>query len=346
MTTIKEIAKLAHVSAATVSNVLNGKGGAGEAKTRQIRELAEKLHYTPNTLAQSLKQRRSKTIGVITEDLTVFNTPEIVDGIDACCEREGFDIIIGNMRLFKKYNNDFTDTEKHQKLLNDVIASMMSKQVEGIVYIGYHCREIAYLPNTRAVPLAYAYCFPSDPTIPSVIYDDEKAAHDVTALLLREGHTRIGILCGPYSSFHTQERLRGFQTCLFENGILYDNRLALFGDWERNSGRTLGGRLIESGATAVFALNDEMASGVYDYCAAHGLTVGRDVSLVGFDNREISQAYHPQLTTVAPPLYEIGEKAAQIVIDRISGAPEGQTRVKVPCHLVERDSVAKSRQPV
>lgn len=341
MTTIKEIARLANVSAATVSNVLNGKGGAGEAKTRQIRELAEKLHYTPNMLAQSLKQRRSKTLGVITEDLTVFNTPEIVDGIDACCEQNGFDIIIGNMRLFKKYNNDFTDTEKHQELLDEVVASMTSKQVEGIIYIGYHCREIAYLPNIRTIPLVYAYCFPSDRSIPSVIYDDEKAAYEVTELMIQNGHTKIGVLCGPYSSFHTQERLRGFQTCLYENGILYDNRLALFGDWQRESGGKLGGELIETGVTAIFALNDEMASGVYDYCSEHGLAVGKDVSLAGFDNREISQAYRPRLTTVAPPLYEIGRESARIVIDRIDGKPEAQAHVRIPCHLVKRDSIAK-----
>jgi LacI family transcriptional regulator len=182
----------------------------------------------PNALEKNLKQKRSKTIGIITEDLTVFNTPDIVDGIDAYCESHGFDIIIGNMRLFKKYNNDFTETEKHKKLLDEVVCSMAAKQVEGIIYIGYHCREIVYLPNIKSIPFVYAYCFPSDHSIPSVIYDDEQAAYDMTCLMIRSGHNKIGVLCGPFNSFHTQEHLRGFQKSLFENGILYDNRLTVF----------------------------------------------------------------------------------------------------------------------
>lgn len=340
MTTIKEIAKLANVSAATVSNVLNGKGGASEAKKKQIRELAAQLHYTPNTLAKSLKRRRSKTIGIITEDLTVFNTPEIVDGIDACCESSGFDIIIGNMRLFKKYNNDFTDTERHQQLLDKVAASLMARQVEGMIYIGYHCREIAYLPNrAAAVPLVYAYCFPCDRSIPSVIYDDEKAAYDMTNLLIQNGHTKIGALCGPFDSFHTQTRLRGFQTCLFDHGILYDSRLTLFGDWGRESGRQLGGQLIQSGVRAIFSMSDEMASGVYDYCADHHLTVGKDIALTGFDNREISLAYRPPLTTVALPLYDIGAKSARILLDEINGTKAPDRHYEIPCRIVERGSV-------
>jgi DNA-binding LacI/PurR family transcriptional regulator len=135
MATIKEIAKLAGVSIATVSNVLNGKGGVGEARTRQIKELVTQLHYTPNKLAKSLKQKRSKTIGIITEDLTVFNTPDIVDGIDAYCEASGYDIIIENMRLVKKYNNDFTDTHRQKLIFDEIVASMMSKHVETVVSI-------------------------------------------------------------------------------------------------------------------------------------------------------------------------------------------------------------------
>jgi len=339
MATIKEIAKLAGVSIATVSNVLNGKGGVGEARTRQIKELVTQLHYTPNKLAKSLKQKRSKTIGIITEDLTVFNTPDIVDGIDAYCEASGYDIIIENMRLVKKYNNDFTDTHRQKLIFDEIVASMMSKQVEGIIYIGCHCREITYLPEIRTVPFVYAYCYNSDRSIPSVIYDDEKAAYDITNLFIQNGHTKIGLICGWFNSFHTQERLRGFQKCLFEKGIPYDNRLTVFGNWERESGYELGGQLIEKGVTAIFSLNDSMASGVYDYCADHNLTVGNDISLAGFDNKDISQAYRPQLTTVAPPLYEIGQKSAQIVIQKIDGIDEKQNHFKLPCHIIKRGSI-------
>lgn len=341
MTTIKEIAKLAGVSAVTVSNVLNGKGGASEGKVRQIKELAERLHYTPNRFAKNLKQKRSSTIGVITEDLTVFNTPEIVDGIDACCEKNGFDIILGNLRLFKRYHNDFTDTPKHRSLLEDMVRSMYARQVEGIIYIGYHCRNIDFMVTEPKTPLVYAYCFSTAGKAPSVIYDDEKAAYDATDFLIRSGHSRIGVLCGPLDSFHTQERLRGYQQALFDHHLLYDNRIAVYGNWERSSGYRLGQRLIESGVRAIFSMNDIMACGVYDCCAEQGLAVGRDVSLIGFDNQPISEAYHPQLTTISIPLTEIGNKAAELMVERIAGKENKASLIKIPCQLVLRESVAQ-----
>ena len=98
MATIKEIAKLCNVSIATVSNVLNGKPGASEETQRLILEAVEKLYYTPNAFAQRLKQKGSATIGIITEDLTAFNTPELVDGVHFACEQHGYEIILGNLR--------------------------------------------------------------------------------------------------------------------------------------------------------------------------------------------------------------------------------------------------------
>lgn len=327
---------------ATVSNVLNGKVGASEAKAQEIRDLAERLHYTPNVLAKSLKRKHTNTIGVITEDLTVFNTPEIVDGIETFCESQGFDLIIGNLRLFKRYNNDFTDTARHHKLLDEVVASLASKRVEGMIYVGYHCREIPYQPEVRSLPIVYSYCFSSDPALPSVIYDDEKAGHDITSLLIENGHRKIGVICGPFNSYHAQERLRGFQRCLFEKGILYDNSLTFFGDWERESGYRLGGELISAGVTAISAQNDEMACGVYDYCGAHGIKVGKDIVLTGFDNREIGRAYTPQLTTVEPPLSDIGQMAAKILLNEIAGSENSQIHVKMPCRIIVRGSTEEN----
>ncbi len=345
MTTIKEIAEYTHVSAATVSNVLNGKGGASDAKTREIREVAEKLHYTPNLLAKRLKKQRSNTIGIITEDLTVFNTPEIVDGVDASCEENGFEIILGNMRLYKRYHNDFTDTQKHQKLLDSMIENMLSHQVEAIVYVGYHCRELIYLPSHITVPIVYAYCYPKDCKYPSVIYDDEKAAEDITGLMIKRGHKHIGAICGPLDSFHTLERLKGYQTALFQNNILCDPKLLQYGDWTRSSGYAAAEQLIQNGVTGIFAFNDEMASGVYEYCANHDIKIGKDISLVGFDNREIGEDYTPKLTTVSLPLEGIGKKCTQLLISSLNKDEVQTPKVtRLPCTILERESIGDCPQ--
>ena len=339
MITIKEIARLTGVSTATVSNVLNGKSGAAsEAKAREIIGMASSLHYTPNTLAKSLQRQKTDTIGIITEDLTVFNTPEIVDGIDSYCEENGYEIILENMRLFKRYNNDFTDTPKHRELLDSLLRNMIAKQVEGIIYVGYHCREIAYLPSRVQVPFVYAYCYPKEEIYPAVMYDDEKAARDVTALLIARGHRRIGVICGPASSYHTQTRLKGFNAALMEHGIAPDPNLIVYGDWERPSGYRLAAFLLDRKVSAIFSFNDMMASGVYERASERGLQIGKDISLFGFDNRDISQGYMPALSTVQPPLNEIGRRCAGIILQQIKHHRTGKRRVYLPCTILERNS--------
>jgi LacI family transcriptional regulator len=340
MVTIKEIARMTGVSAATVSNVLNGKPGAASAeKIRKITEIARNLHYMPNIHAKNLQQQKTNTIGVITEDLTVFNTPEIVDGIDACCEENNYEIILENMRLFKRYNNDFTDTGEHHELLDLMTRNMISKQVEGIVYVGYHCREISFLPSWVQVPFVYAYCYPKKKIYPSVLFDDEKAAFDVTKLLIAKGHRNIGVICGPVSSYHTQARLTGYKKALEENGIEAKSCFIVYGDWERSSGYRLAAQLLDIGVSAIFSFNDMMASGVYELAFERGLQIGKDVSLFGFDNRIISQGYFPALSTVQPPLNEIGHCCAEIILDRIKNQKNDRKQVLLPCEILERNSV-------
>ncbi len=340
MATIKEIARIAEVSTTTVSNVLNGKpGAAGEAKAKEIFALAKQLSYTPNSLAKSLKQRKSNSIGIITEDLTVFNTPEIVDGIDAYCEEHGYEIILANMRLFKRYNNDFTDTPQHQLLLDAIVRNLAAKQVEGFVYVGYHCRGIHCLPSQLSVPLVFAYCYPQNMQYSSVLYDDEKAAYDVACLLIEKGHRKIGVLCGPLTSFHSQCRLRGVQKALFKNALLYNADLVLYGDWTRNSGYQAAEGLVKQGCTAIFSFNDLMASGLYEWCAEHSLEVGNEISLFGFDNRDISRGYMHKISTVELPLNEIGRKSGELVLRLVAGGSVEAQRVLLPCNILERNSV-------
>ena len=341
MATIKEIAARANVSIATVSKVLNGKGGASAETTARILELARELNYTPNIMAKSLKMRKNNKIGLITEDLTFFITPEIVDGIDYYCDLNCYHYILSNLRLNKRFGHDFFETDTHHQLIDSVFKTMLSRQVEGIIYVGCHNHEIHYLPKDLKIPLVCAYCFSSDPKTPSVIYNDNKAAYDATELLIKKGHREIGIICGLPDSFHTKNRLYGYQMALYDNSILYNPLLVKYGDWERESGYRCGKELIESGVTAIFSHNDEMACGVIDYRNEVGLEVGRDISLIGFDNREISTVVKPKLSTVSLPLFDIGQKATEIILKMIDGTYENSiNHIKLECSVIDRESVA------
>ena len=110
------------------------------------------------------------------------------------------------------------------------------------------------------------------------------------------------------------------------------------GDWERDCGFTLGGQLVRAGVTAIFAHNDLMALGVLDYCNANGINVGRDLRLIGFDNREIASVCRPQLSTVALPLFEIGQTAAHELIAILAGSPPTRHTIMLDCTVIERES--------
>lgn len=338
MATIREISEKANVSIATVSKVLNGKGKVSDKTRQMILDIARDLNYRPNLNARYLKSGQSKTIGIITEDLTVFNAPEIVDGIAEACDDAGYNYILGNLRFYKRYGNGPKDVRESTALVHAAINDMLSKQVDGIIYIGCHSHIVVSLSEHTEPKFVCAYCISKDKSIPSIIYGDEKAAYDATELLLNYGDTRIGMITGPMESSHAANRTRGHQRALYNHGIPYDPSLTLAGNWERDCGYALGEKLIQAGATAIFAHNDLMAMGVLDYCNTNGINVGKDIRLIGFDNREIASVCRPQLSTVAPPLFEIGQTAAKEMLNILSGNKPEYHTIMLDCTIIERES--------
>lgn len=339
MATIREISKRANVSIATVSKVLNGKQGVSQATIDSVMAIAQDLNYRPNLTARSLKKGQSRTLGVITEDLTVFNTPEIVDGIDAYCELQGYHYILGNLRFNKRYGHHPQNTEEAKELVNSLVDTMLSKQVDGIIYVGCHSHAVVPISNSGDIPFVYAYCYSTDPNIPSVLYDDQKAAYEATQVLINHGHRNIGVIAGQLESIHTANRILGYQEALYANNIPYNPRLTVNGDWERDQGYALSKKLIESGVTAIFAQNDMMATGVIDYCNKHDIQVGKDIALIGFDNREIGTACRPTLSTVSLPLFEMGQTATHLLLDMLAGRHiQCGQKLMLACTVIERES--------
>lgn len=339
MATIREISERTGLSIATVSKVLNEKRGVNADTREQVLAAARELNYRPNLNARYLKSGRSKTLGIVTEDLTVFNAPEIVDGIAAACDEAGYHYILGNLRFYKRYGNGPKDAEESTALVHGIVDDMLSKMVDGIIYIGCHSHIVVSLSDHPEPRFVCAYCTSQDPSIPSVIYDDKKAAFEATERLIRADGRVIGMIAGPSDSSHAYNRTRGHQEALYAHGIPYNPALTAIGDWGRDCGYTLGERIIKSGATAIFAHNDLMATGVLDYCNANGIEVGKDLTLIGFDNREISTVCRPQLSTVALPLFKIGQMAAHIMLDILAGKePPAEHEILLDCSIIERES--------
>ncbi len=344
MVTIKEIAKVCNVSVATVSNILNEKPGASPKTRELVINTAKELNYTPNYVAINLKLKSTNSIGVIAEDMTIFSIPDIIDGITDSCEKHGYQILLVNLRLYKKYSDTYYNRTDYYGMVEDVIKDLMSKQVNGIIYVSAHERLIQCLPENMNIPAVMAYGNSKSQKIPSIIVNDEKGAYDLITYAIEMGHEKIGVITGKTNSFHMQARLIGYQKALLENQIIYNRELVYEGEWDRISGYKHTDALIEKGVTAIFCMNDLMAGGVYDRLEERNLKPGDDISIIGYDNRELSGYYKPPLTTANLPLHDIGFCASEVMMNMLNRhhvADEVKSVYQMPCNLEIRNSVKK-----
>ena len=346
MVTIKEIAKECNVSVATVSNILNHKPGASDETRRIVMAKIKELNYKPNTVARNLKTKNTRTIGVIVEDMTIFSIPDIVDGITEHCEENNFQILLINLRLFKKYNDFYYHRDDYYDRVEQEIDKLIARQVEGVIYVTAHERVMKCILEKLPVPAVMAYGYTQNKNIPSIVVNDEDGAHQIVKHLVDNGHRKIGIITGKPDSIHTQERLLGMQRAFYENQILYNPESVYYGDWTRQSGYNGTDQLLEQGVTAICCMNDLMAGGVYDRMEERGMLPGKEVSVTGYDNRELSGYYKPPLTTISLPLHDIGYTASEVIMRMVEEKelkePDGIYRVG--CHMLERSSVRNLKE--
>ncbi len=339
MITLKEIAAQSGVSIATVSNILNGKSNVSEATKQRVMQIVKETGYRPNYMARSLRSSKTNTIGVIIEDITNFSSPLQIDGITAALEYRGYKLILENLRYYTKYNG--VPNNSYVESVQSAIQEMLTIKVDGIVYVAGHTRNIDFLPSNLPIPFVVSYSGCNNPAYPYVVIDDVSSAFNMTEFLISKGHTKIGIIAGSKNNEHSDQRLIGWEKSMKNHGLSLDPSLIFFGDWKRESGYNCCKKLFETSKdiTAIFCFNDLMAAGVYDYLKENNMTAGKDISVVGFDNREVSTFLVPQLTTMEIPLPQFGVCAAEALLKLIDEEKlEGQ-EVRVMCKLIERASV-------
>ncbi|MDQ0114176.1 LacI family DNA-binding transcriptional regulator [Paenibacillus harenae] len=336
---IKDIAAKAQVSTATVSYVLNGTRNVKQQTRERVLQVIEEMNYKPNNAAQSLKRRRTNTIGVIAEDVTVFNVPEIIDGINDCADRLDMHILLTNLRLDKRIGRSFDDLDAYRHFAENAVSELLSKQVEGIIYIGVHPRDLTGLCDTFGKPIVYTYCYTQND--PSIQYDDEQASYEAMEYLVNKGHSRIAIISGALDSIPSRLRFNGYYKAVTEFELPFDPLLIKMGDWEAESGYRTTKELLSLAVppTAIMSMNDVMAVGILRAAHEMGVAIPEELSVIGFDNREFSEYLTPRLTTMGLPLHEIGYEAME-ALSRILQGEETAIDPKPVCKLIERDSVA------
>lgn len=340
---IKDIAAKANVSTATVSYVLNGKQNVKPETRERVQKIIEEMNYKPNNAAQSLKSKRTNTIGVIAEDLTVFNVPEIIDGINDYADQYDLHILLTNLRLHKRVGHNYANVDAYRKYAENAVSDLLAKQVEGMIYIGVHPRDVTGLIHTSNKPIVYTYCY-TDKDV-SIQYDDEKASCDAMLHLVEKGHKRIAIITGLMDSIPSRLRFNGFYKAVTDYQLPFDPNLIKVGDWGLDSGYRLTKELLALAhpPTAILIMNDVMAVGAMRAAIENGVEIPRDLSIIGFDNRDFSDYVTPRITTMDLPLHDMGYNSMKSLAQLMKG--EDVTHDKSPiCSLIERHSVAPPRE--
>ena len=327
-----DVASRAGVSQATVSLALNGSPGArlSDATREKVRKAADELGYKLVRRSHKRVPADQGVIVFIADEVTA--DPWMALAFDGAREKA----LEYGLTVCLAVTHGDAETEAL------VLGQLTQQPIFGIIYGTILTRRVeppGVLLDARTV---LVNCYDAKRRLPSVLPGELVGARVATERLIKAGRRRIGFINGQEGLDASRDRLKGYRQALSSNDIPFDPNLIRSGNWEPSSGYALTHELMNGldRPDGIFCANDMMAIGCFDALRELGLVVPDDVSVVGFDDREIAQFTRPPLTTLVLPHFEMGEIAAEMLFDSANGLHAGPTQIKVECPLVERESVA------
>ncbi len=330
VTSIRQVARQAGVSIATVSRALTTPDKVSDKTLKKVLAQVERSRYKPNLLARNFRSKRAYAIVVLVPNIANPFFAKVIRGIEQVAQQHGYAVLLG-------------DTEGREDREDYYVGLVETRQADGLIQLHPRLPNAARGANgTLDIPLVNACEYIEDAPCPRVGIDNVAAAREMTSYLLDLGHRRIGVILGPDSSPLTSDRLRGYKLALRGAKISSDDALVAQGDFSMSSGRAAAGKLFEAPnpPTAIFCFNDEMALGAIRFLKSTGRCVPNDVSVVGFDDIEFASFCDPPLTTIEQPTHEIGNKAMTLLFDLLNGGKPEPTMHALPTKLIVRDSAA------
>lgn len=337
MATIRDVAKRAGVSVATVSAVINKNRRVSERLTAKVLEAIKELDYRPNRLARALFKKRTYMIGCLVPTIANPFFPEIVKSVEDIAFQNHFGVFICNTEV------DASKVAYYQRML-------IETQVDGVIMaLTWELARpeviMEFLEN--GIPVVGLAGARRAEQIDCVVTDDVRGGFDATMHLIDLGHTRIGFI-GAVESETTRLRLFGYRKALQAAGLPVDERLIVLGSaYSEIEGYTLTKMLIgrHPEVTAIFAFNDVMALGALSALNDSGIRVPQDISVIGFDDT-IAPFSWPKLSTIAVQKEEMGRLAANLLMGRIQGNSEPPQVFEIRPKLVVRDSTGRAKTSV
>jgi LacI family transcriptional regulator len=328
MTTIREVAKEANVSTATVSHVINGTRFVDPETKERVRLAIKTLGYRPNMLARSLRRRETRTIGLIVPDNANPFFADFARVVEDAGFAEGYSVIL--------CNSDRSETKEETYI--DVL---LAKRVDGLILISSTDRlDLLQHVRDAGVPMVVVDRDPGDLSVSQVLVSNEQGGYLAGQYLASLGHRRVGCIGGSSRANPSWGRVRGLARALREAGADLPPEAVVQGDFRFASGESAMRELLDRdlGLTAVFAANDLMALGAMITLRRAGLRVPDDISLIGFDNIMLAATMIPALTTIEQPINELGQATVRLLIDQIAKRTSEPGVAWVQTRLIERES--------
>ncbi len=328
--TLEMVAREAGVSPSTVSRILNGTARVRDAKTVAVRAAISRLKFTPNPVARSLARGKSAEVGVVIQSIDSPFYGEALAAIEKALIRAGYSALF--------VSGHWRESDERKS-----IEHLISRRVGGIILVTSCLADEELLRLARTTPLVLTGRRLAGPNLYAVDVDSTPGARLATDYLLDQGHRRIAFIGGSRDHPDARQRLAGYRAALAARRLPLQPRLMTDGDYSEAGGFQAMTRLLEQGQkfTAVFAANDQMAYGAMLALHRRGLKVPQDVSVVGFDDLPTSSYIVPPLTTVHRSINELGDAAAEAMIDLIEQLPP-VAKVSAPT-LAIRDSTRPLR---
>lgn len=323
MASIKDVAKLAGVSVATVSRVLNDKGYVGQRTREMVEQAIKELNYKPNEVARSLFKKQSNTIGLIVPDIMNPFFPELARAVEDTASKYGYNVILCNSDEDKVKEQTYLDMLQQNYVTGIIVSSntMTATQIEEL--------NIPVVSIDREISKG----------LPTIVVENSKGASVATDFLISKGCRRIAHIRGPQGVVNADERCDGYREVVHQEPWFNESYI-VNGDYDMESSieATLELLTIHPEIDGIFAANDIMAIGAMKAAYQLGKRIPEELSIIGFDGIKLSSVTIPELTTIVQPIYELGEKATTMLVSLMNRQEVGQTYYRLDVELIERNS--------
>ncbi|MCK4419278.1 LacI family DNA-binding transcriptional regulator [Candidatus Aerophobetes bacterium] len=324
--TIKDVAKEAKVSVATVSHVINKTRFVSEFTRQKVLKAMARLHYQPDGIAQSLRSKRTNTIGLIISDIANSFYPEVVRGIEKEMVKKGYSIIL-------------TDTDDNIEKEKKLVTLLFNRRVDGFIIVtaGEEKEHIEFLLQ-RDIPVVLLDRRINGLQLDTVLVDNRRGTKKLIQRLISLGHKRIAIITGSLNVFTGKERLNGYLEALKEHSLPVDDQLIKKGNFRRESGyfSTLELLSLNPPPSVIFACNNLIGLGVMDALQEKEIQIPEEMGIAIFDDLPWFKHLSAPLTVVAQPTFRLGEMAAKLLLERIKGKRKKPKEVVLGVELRQR----------